>query len=197
MNKQNVLTAIVRIANEAPQEFPLFPLINDLCNVIGGMTVETPPPPQNWPVTATEIEIANRLGIVRPKRKYKKREKTGDALDSALATPYFKKWSRNFDSCIICGTTENKHAGKGRCSVCYFKKDGDIVHDETLKDTVQKRDKNMKNETGQAFCQNPECTNTNNDGTKKLFWKGVMKKYDDLLFCRKSCLDEFRGPAVS
>jgi len=29
------------------------------------------------------------------------------------------RWSRNFDSCQVCGTTDIAHAGKGFCRSCY------------------------------------------------------------------------------
>ena len=28
-------------------------------------------------------------------------------------------WSRNFDKCQVCGTSERKHRGKGLCVNCY------------------------------------------------------------------------------
>lgn len=40
-----------------------------------------------------------------------------------------KKWSRNFDKCIDCGTTEKKHSCGGRCQNCQrrFKMSGGPV----------------------------------------------------------------------
>jgi len=39
-----------------------------------------------------------------------------------------KKWSRKYDKCIECGSTEKRHCGNGRCSAChskaYYKKNG-------------------------------------------------------------------------
>lgn len=29
-------------------------------------------------------------------------------------------WSRKYNKCIICGTTERKHAGKGMCKKCHY-----------------------------------------------------------------------------
>lgn len=36
------------------------------------------------------------------------------------------RWARDWDACRLCGTTEEKHAGKGRCSRCnmHFRKYG-------------------------------------------------------------------------
>lgn len=34
------------------------------------------------------------------------------------AAPKLGRWSRQHDACIDCGTTERKHASKGRCTRC-------------------------------------------------------------------------------
>lgn len=31
-----------------------------------------------------------------------------------------KHWSLQYDRCIVCGRTDRKHMGGGRCSRCYF-----------------------------------------------------------------------------
>ena len=31
-----------------------------------------------------------------------------------------KHWSLQYDRCVICGRTDRKHMGGGRCSRCYF-----------------------------------------------------------------------------
>lgn len=45
----------------------------------------------------------------------------GDAAPStttSAAAADGKRWSRKHDACIDCGTTERKHASKGRCTRC-------------------------------------------------------------------------------
>ena len=32
------------------------------------------------------------------------------------------KWARNYDKCVVCGTTERKHKAKGMCTLCYSMK---------------------------------------------------------------------------
>jgi transcriptional regulator with XRE-family HTH domain len=39
-------------------------------------------------------------------------------LNKALDLPY-KKWSKKYDRCEKCGTTETKHVGRGLCKHCY------------------------------------------------------------------------------
>lgn len=41
------------------------------------------------------------------------------------------KWSKNFKSCVLCGSVKYKHMAKGKCSSCYSKeyKKNPIVHD--------------------------------------------------------------------
>jgi len=33
-----------------------------------------------------------------------------------------KEWSRKYNKCIVCGTTNVKYKGKGMCKKCYYKK---------------------------------------------------------------------------
>jgi hypothetical protein len=30
-------------------------------------------------------------------------------------------WTKKYDSCIVCGTTEKNHAGRGLCTTCYYR----------------------------------------------------------------------------
>jgi hypothetical protein len=32
-----------------------------------------------------------------------------------------KHWAKEYDSCTICGTTEKRHKGKGKCTACYYR----------------------------------------------------------------------------
>lgn len=40
---------------------------------------------------------------------------TGETPPSATGA---KRWARDFAACIVCGTTERKHAARGRCTSC-------------------------------------------------------------------------------
>lgn len=38
------------------------------------------------------------------------------------------KWSTKYDSCVNCGSSQNKYAGKGNCKICYdAKRRGKII----------------------------------------------------------------------
>ena len=41
-------------------------------------------------------------------------------LNKALDLPY-KKWSKKYDRCEKCGTTETKHVSRGLCKNCYYR----------------------------------------------------------------------------
>jgi uncharacterized paraquat-inducible protein A len=33
--------------------------------------------------------------------------------------PKLNRWSTNYDACVICGGTDQKHSSKGRCRRCH------------------------------------------------------------------------------
>jgi hypothetical protein len=41
--------------------------------------------------------------------------------DKLIQSPYVPQtaWSRAYDSCVICGTTDFNHVAKGQCTECY------------------------------------------------------------------------------
>jgi len=47
---------------------------------------------------------------------------SADAPAAASRTPRLvggsKRWARDYDACVVCGTTERPHAAKGRCRRC-------------------------------------------------------------------------------
>ena len=55
-------------------------------------------------------------------------------LNKALELPY-KKWSKKYDRCEKCGTTETKHVSRGLCKNCY---DRDIEKRHKDKDRIGK-----------------------------------------------------------
>ena len=45
-------------------------------------------------------------------------EPVASASRATAAPAEGKRWARQFDACVTCGTTERKHASKGRCTRC-------------------------------------------------------------------------------
>lgn len=43
---------------------------------------------------------------------------TATAKLTAGASRHDGRWARDYDACIDCGTSERKHASKGRCQTC-------------------------------------------------------------------------------
>jgi uncharacterized Zn finger protein (UPF0148 family) len=60
------------------------------------------------------------------------------------------KWSRKYDKCIVCGTTEIKHNGNGMCKICYniewLKKNPEKLNGYRV-DTKRWRERNSDSES--------------------------------------------------
>ena len=51
-------------------------------------------------------------------------------------------WSKKYEKCIICGTTERKHKGNGRCVNCYQKKQYKINPEKSIKRSIKYQKEN-------------------------------------------------------
>lgn len=52
-------------------------------------------------------------------------------------------WSKKYDKCIVCGTSEKKHKGNGMCTNCYSKKKRTALSKQKI-DKVRKKDRKNK-----------------------------------------------------
>jgi hypothetical protein len=92
-------------------------------------------------------------------------------------------WSKKYDKCVVCGTTEKKHYGKGRCVNCYSKKrykENPKRHSKIVKKWQEKNIEKHKESCRKWQKENPEkmnefSKNYRKENPKKI--KAYNKKY--------------------
>jgi len=67
-------------------------------------------------------ELTTTAGLKKIELKRRRRARGGGKAmateGTTDATPAAKRWSRKYDACVACGTTERPHRSKGFCSAC-------------------------------------------------------------------------------
>ena len=68
----------------------------------------------------TVRQAAAEMRAMRAMVKVEAAEISGAAPNHDVPPPATgaKRWARDFAACIVCGTTERKHAARGRCTAC-------------------------------------------------------------------------------